>query len=120
VYPAVASTFGKVALSFYTRHYDPTGIGLDMGAIAGEVDHLARKHVQRVTSATSNPQVQFVSIGAVSKQVLQGVFIGDYTAVAMGWDGVFHPAWTDFRGNPGVTSPNQDVYVQHVRVEDCE
>jgi hypothetical protein len=33
------------------------------------------------------------------------VFIGDYTAVAMGSDGVAHPRWTDFRGNPGAASP---------------
>ena len=37
-----------------------------------------------------------------------------YTAVAMGWDGVLHPCWTDFRGKPGVTSPNQDAYTAAV------
>jgi hypothetical protein len=120
VYPAVAASFGKVALSFYTRNYDAAGVGLDFAAIAGEYDRLARKSVKRLTTATSNPGVQFVGIGAVTGNVLQGLFIGDYTAVALGWDGVFHPAWTDFRGNPGVTPPNQDVYVQQVRVEDCE
>jgi hypothetical protein len=120
VYPAVAASFGQVALSFYTRHYDPSGVGLDFAAIAGDAEHVARRPVKRLTTATSNPQVQFVSTGVVSGNVLQGVFIGDYTGVAMGWDGVFHPAWTDFRGNPGVTPPNQDVYTQQVRVQDCE
>jgi hypothetical protein len=61
--------------------------------------------------------VQFVGIGAVSGQVLQGLFIGDYTAVAMGSDLVFHPMWTDFRGQPGVTSPNQDAYTQAIRLK---
>jgi len=51
-------------------------------------------------------------------KVLQGEFIGDYTAAAMGWDGVLHPCWTDFRGKPGVTSPNQDSYTQVVRLDD--
>jgi hypothetical protein len=120
VYPAVATTFGQVALSFYTRNYDADGVGLDFAAIAGSYEGLARKHVRRLTTETSNPQVQFVSIGAVTHNVLQGVFIGDYTSVAMGWDGVFHPAWTDFRGNPGVTPPNQDVYTQAVHLADCD
>ena len=59
-----------------------------------------------------------MGIGAVTKQVLQGVFIGDYTAVAMGTDGVMHPCWTDFRGQPGVTSPNQDAYTMAVHLDD--
>ena len=45
-------------------------------------------------------------------KVLQGVFIGDYTAAAVGADFRLHPCWTDFRGNPGRTLPNQDVGTQ--------
>jgi hypothetical protein len=59
-----------------------------------------------------------VATGAVTGKVLQGVFIGDYTAAAMGFDGVLHSCWTDFRGNPGVTSPNQDSYTGAVRLDD--
>ena len=62
--------------------------------------------------------IQFVAVGAVSHSVLQGVFIGDYTAAVLGADGVLHPCWTDFRGNPGVTSPNQDSYSDAIRLED--
>jgi hypothetical protein len=120
VYPAVAVQLGRVALTFYTRNYDADGVGLDYAAVAGDFSRLASRHVRRITTQTSNPQVQFVSVGAVTGKVLQGVFIGDYTSVAMGWDGAFHPAWTDFRGKPGVTSPNQDVYTQTVRVADCD
>ena len=29
----------------------------------------------------------------------------------MGTDGKAHASWTDFRGNPGVNSPNQDVLI---------
>jgi hypothetical protein len=36
----------------------------------------------------------------------------------MGFDGVLHSCWTDFRGNPGVTSPNQDSYTDAVRIDD--
>jgi hypothetical protein len=42
------------------------------------------------------------------------VFIGDYTAVSIGADLRIHPSWTDFRGRPGVTSPNQDAYTQSI------
>jgi hypothetical protein len=43
-----------------------------------------------------------------------GSFIGDYTQVAIGTNGVGHAAWTDFRGNPGTNAPNQDVYVNSI------
>jgi hypothetical protein len=121
VYPAIAAYGGQVAVSFYTRVYDPNGIGLDMAYVAGnaeDLDRLSHRRVHRVTTQTSNPQIQFVAAGLVTGNVLQGVFIGDYTAVALGSDGVLHPCWTDFRGKPGVTAPNQDAYTQAVSLDD--
>ena len=56
---------------------------------------------RRLTSEGANPFVQFAD----------GAFIGDYSQAAVGVNGVVHTAWTDFRGRPGVTSANQDVYV---------
>ena len=44
------------------------------------------------------------------------MFIGDYTAIAMGTDLRLHPCWTDFRGRPGVNTPNQDAYTQSIRL----
>jgi hypothetical protein len=120
VFPAVAAFGGRVAVSFYTRAYDPRGIGLDVAyvsAFEGDFDDLEHSRLHRVTTETENPQIQFVATGNVSGKVLQGVFIGDYTAVALGADGVLHPCWTDFRGNPGVTSPNQDAYTSAIRLE---
>lgn len=118
VYPAVAADHGRVAVSFYTRGYDPNGIGLDMAyASAEDVGGFNRARIRRITTQTENPQIQFVGVGAVSGQVLQGVFIGDYTAGAMGRDGVFHPCWTDFRGKPGVNTPNQDAYTQAIAID---
>ncbi len=120
VYPAIAAYGGTVAVSFYTRAYDPNSVGLDFAYVAGEsediLEHGGRMH--RVTTQTSNPQIQFVGVGAVTGNVLQGVFIGDYTAVALGSDRVLHPCWTDFRGNPGVTAPNQDAYTGAIRLDD--
>jgi len=123
VYPAVAANAGKVAVTFYTRHYDPKGVGLDYAYVEApewNLGALAHSRLHRVTTQTSNPQVQFVGIGAVSGAVLQGEFIGDYTAAAMGFDGVLHPCWTDFRGKPGVTPPNQDSYTAAVYADDDE
>src|SRR6266403_1132972 len=121
VYPAIAAYGGQVAVRFYTRAFDRNGSGLDMAYVSGEAEDLGRLghgRVHRVTSQTSIPQVQFVAIGAVTGDVLQGVFIGDYTAVALGSDGVLHPCWTDFRGKPGVTAPNQDAYTQAISLDD--
>ncbi|MEP6883831.1 MAG: sialidase family protein [Gammaproteobacteria bacterium] len=120
VYPAIAAYGGTVAVTFYTRTYDASGIGLDVAYVSGEAEDLGglgEHRVHRVTSQTSNPQIQFVGVGAVTGNTLQGVFIGDYTAVALGADHVLHPSWTDFRGNPGVTAPNQDAYTQSVKLD---
>jgi hypothetical protein len=70
----------------------------------------------RVTTASQNPQVQFVATGFESGEVLQGVFIGDYSAVAIGTDLRIHPCWTDFRGRPGTNTPNQDAYTQGIQL----
>jgi len=110
VFPAVAAFAGQVAVSFYTRAYDPNGIGLDYAYV---VNH---SPIRRLTTQTSDPDVQFVGTGAVSGKTLQGEFIGDYTAVTLGSDFQLHPFWTDFRGNPGTTEPNQDGYTQSINL----
>jgi hypothetical protein len=116
VYPAVAAFDGHVAVSYYTRFYDPAGIGLDFAMVSGSRGSIGRAPQLRLTGQTENPQVQFVSVGQVSGSLLQGTFIGDYTALSMGSDLAAHPVWTDFRGNPGLNTPNQDVVTQSVRV----
>ncbi len=118
VFPAIAAHDGHIVVSFYTRSHDPNGIGVDYAAVSGDGLHdLAHRQPRRLTSETQNPQVQFAQL-TKSKKVLQGVFIGDYSSIALGDNGVFHPAWTDFRGRPGVTSPNQDVYTVAMSVDD--
>jgi hypothetical protein len=110
VYPAVAAVAGRVAVTSYTRKYDPAGINIDYAMWTGWGNRLGPIH--RVTTVSENPNVQFVGIGLESGEVLQGEFIGDYTAVAMGLDFKVHPCWIDFRGNPALNTPNQDVYTQ--------
>jgi hypothetical protein len=116
-FPAVAAYGGHVAVSYYTRYYDPAGIGEDFAMVSGSRSSIGRAAQVRLTGQTENPQVQFVSVGLVSGQLLQGVFIGDYTAIALGSDLKAHPVWTDFRGSPGLTDPNQDVATQAVPVK---
>lgn len=113
VFPAVAAFAGKVAVTYYTRSYDPAGIDLDYAYTT--VGHDGRYSPQhRITTASENPDVQFVGVGAVSGQTLQGEFIGDYSAAVIGADGVLHPVWTDFRGDPGVDTPHQTVDTQSI------
>lgn len=114
VFPAVAARAGRVAVSFYTRADDPNGDGLDFAFVSGNAANVARGAIRRITTQTSDPDVEFPTIGAVSGQVLQGAFIGDYTAIDIGSDLRVHPSWTDFRGSPGVTLPNQDVNTQSI------
>jgi hypothetical protein len=115
VFGAVAAFAGVVAVSSYTRHYDPSGINLDYAYWksfgAAGLGHAA---IHRITTQSENPQVQFIGVGEQSGQELQGVFIGDYTGLAVGRDLRIHPCWTDFRGRPGLTAPNQDAYTQSI------
>lgn len=114
VFPAVAALGGHVAVTYYTRTFDANGINLDYAYSKLNYNRVTTG-VVRITTQSENPQVQFVGADALDPtQYLQGVFIGDYTAVAVGIDGKFHPCWTDFRGNPGETQPNQDSYSQAI------
>ena len=112
VYAAIAALGGRVVVSSYTRHYDPSGINLDYAMWKGWGSGVGGAHIQRITTVSEDPNVQFVGVGLVTGATLQGEFIGDYTAIAMGTDFKVHPTWTDFRGNPGTNTPNQDVYTQ--------
>jgi hypothetical protein len=124
VFPGVAARNGTVTVTYYTRDFaathDPTTCNVKIpddappGVVSVEptsssvcLDYAASASMdgfaseRRLTSQGSNPYIQFAD----------GSFIGDYSQAAVGSDGIVHTAWTDFRGRPGVTSANQDVYV---------
>lgn len=113
VFPAVTALANRVAVAYYTRTFDRNGIGLDYALQTGRGGDVGRK-VRRITTETQNPQLQFISTGLQSGETLQGVFIGDYTAIAVGLDLRVHPVWVDFRGNPALNTPNQDIYTQSI------
>lgn len=125
VFPSVASRNGKIAVTYYTRDYaissaapvchvktnnaggsnitpspSVNSVCLDY---AGKTSSNGFSTQTRLSTESSNPFVQFAN----------GAFIGDYSQVALGANGVAHASWTDFRGNPGVTSANQDVMIQN-------
>jgi hypothetical protein len=111
---AVATFGGVVAVSSYTRHYDPSGINLDYAYWKSfGPSGLGHARINRITTQSSDPRIQFLAIGPNGEEI-QGVFIGDYSAMAVGTDLRIHPCWTDFRGRPGVTAPNQDAYTQSI------
>jgi hypothetical protein len=126
VFPSVAIHAGKVAVGYYTRDYAAThnpavcNVAINNSGAPGDqsvtvpnsvcLDYAARVSTDgfagetRLTSEGSNPYEMFAD----------GSFIGDYTQMVSGSDGVAHAAWTDFRGRPGTTPANQDVYVGSV------
>ena len=114
VFGAVAIESGVVAITSYTRHYAPTGIDLDYAYWTSlDLNGNRTLPIHRITTASSNPQIQFVSTDAAG-HVVQGTFIGDYTGAILGSDLVLHPCWMDFRGKPYFTKPNQDSYTESI------
>lgn len=127
VYPSVGANAGRIVVGYYTRAYSPAPTATDRRCgimertdagdlvLPAEADRAAAAVCldwalkssddnfgaeTRVTTQSSNPYILFA-----------GSFIGDYTGTAVDSDGNAVTVWTDFRGNPGVTTPNQDTLV---------
>lgn len=128
VYPAVGANAGRVAVGYFTRDYSPVPTATDHSCQRGFLDtsdptypfsapvyaDLAPVCLDyafssstdgygsetRVSTQSSNPYLEF-----------SGSFIGDYTGVAVDSAGGVHTVWTDDRGLPGSTTPNQDTVV---------
>lgn len=136
VYPSVAANVGKISIGYYTRAYSPpvndservcgiseahvvngsldllnlvaptdparaiASVCLDYAAVSSSDNYATET---RLTAQSSNPYIQFA-----------GAFIGDYTGAAMDSSGGVWFVWTDFRGKPGVTNPNEDTVVKYL------
>jgi hypothetical protein len=97
--PSVAYRDGKVVIGFYTRGFAPANcvyaakpVCIDYAYVTS-TDGFAAEH--RLSDGSSNPFEQF-----------DGAFIGDYSSVAVGSDGIGHAVWTDSRGG------DQNIYGQ--------
>jgi hypothetical protein len=107
IYPWVGAYGGNVMVSYYTREFAGSASKeLDFAYVKSNDGGATWTGSAKLTEQSSDPSNQFTL----------GAFIGDYTGVAVGADLVAHPLWTDFRGNPGVTSPNQDAVTTRVNL----
>jgi hypothetical protein len=128
VYPSVGANNGRIVIGYYTREFSPVLTALDRSCGIMELDTVTGNVVPptdparaaapvcldwairssgdnfatqtRITAQSSNPYILFA-----------GSFIGDYTGTAVDATGSAVTVWTDNRGNPGLTDPNQDVVV---------
>ncbi len=117
-YPIVAANAGRIVVSYYTRAYSPLtpdcqAMVVDtatnvLSLLPGPVclDYAFRSSADnfasetRLTNQSSNPYLEFA-----------GGFIGDYTGAVIDKNGNAYMTWSDNRGDPGVTWPNQDMDV---------
>jgi hypothetical protein len=128
VYPSVGANNGRIVIGYYTREFSPVPTAADRSCGIMELDTVTGNVVPptdparaaapvcldwairssgdnfaaqtRITAQSSNPYILFA-----------GSFIGDYTGTAVDATGSAVTVWTDNRGNPGLTDPNQDVVV---------
>ena len=107
IYPWVAANGGNVIVSYYTREFaGSASLQIDYAYVKSNDGGATWSSSTRLTEQSSDPGIQFTL----------GAFIGDYTGVAIGSDNIAHPVWTDFRGKPGVTSPNQDAVTARINL----
>ena len=129
VYPSVGAGAGRVVVGYYTRAFSPSPTAGDRSCGIAELDSVTGNVVAptdagRAAAAVcldwavrSSDNGDFAAETRVTKQssnpyiLFAGSFIGDYTGTAVGADGKAVTVWTDFRGNPGTTTPNQDTVV---------
>ena len=93
---------GGLAVSYYDRKYgkDQRNGFMDFTLRRGNGAHV------RVTNRSVPPTNEFAEPGAST-----GIFLGDYTGLAVGSDGMAHPVWTDTRNPVYATSPGPDPRV---------
>jgi hypothetical protein len=127
VFPSVASYNGNLVITYYTRdgafgtgapgdvcHWRTNDLGGARVDPSPSVENVCLNYAATFWSSGGGFSAQRILTGQASNPYVQfadGSFIGDYSQVALGSDGHAHASWTDFRGNPGVTTPNQDVLV---------
>lgn len=124
LFASVGANAGVLSVAYYTREYAQTAgdtyceakvidsvtavisplstanVCLDWALKTSTDGGASWSNQIRITSHSSNPYTLFA-----------GSFIGDYEGTAVDDQGKTWTVWTDFRGNPGLTSPGQDTLV---------
>jgi len=105
---------GSLNVAFFDRSYDPANsqYGISLARARPEGTHMT---LQRVDTGLSDPNHARWFSGATGGKT---TFLGDYTGLAVGFDGVVHPFWTDMRRVVTVnnaTGHTEDVFTAAVR-----
>jgi hypothetical protein len=128
VYPSVGANNGRIVVGYYTREFSPVPTAADRSCGIMELDTVTGNVVVPTDPARAAAPVcldwairssgdNFASQTRISAQssnpylLFAGSFIGDYTGTAIDATGSAVTVWTDNRGNPGLTDPNQDAVV---------
>jgi hypothetical protein len=105
---------GTVHVSYLDRAYDPANskYGVTLARMASAGGSLSR---QRVDTGLSDPNhARWFSSSTGGKTL----FLGDYTGLAVGSDGLAHPLWTDMRRIVTVgdrTGTTEDIFTVSIR-----
>lgn len=103
---------GTLNISFMDRSYDPSNS--KYGITLNRVPTRGRATLQRVDTGLSDPNhARWFSRATGGKTT----FLGDYTGLTVGSDGVAHPFWTDMRRVVTVADgagTNEDVFTTAV------
>jgi hypothetical protein len=116
VFSAVATFAGLVAVSAYTRHYDPSGVGLDYAYWKGlGVSGLRSSAIRRITTQTSDPRIQFAAASLENPDETCRACSSATTRPSPSAPtcGCTRAGRTSAR-RPGLTKPNQDAYTQSI------
>jgi photosystem II stability/assembly factor-like uncharacterized protein len=122
-FSSVGANDGQIAVAYYTRDYAIADTGntlceaklLDGSTITVErTDNVCIDTALKVSTDggdTWSSQIRISSHSSNPYTLFAGSFIGDYEGTAVDDQGKVYTVWTDNRGNPGTTAPNQDTYV---------
>lgn len=103
---------GTLNVSFLDRSYDLANS--KYGVTLARVPIRGRASLQRVDTGLSDPNhARWFSSRTGGKTT----FLGDYTGLAVGSDGVAHPVWTDMRRVvtvESITGTNEDIFTAAV------
>ncbi len=130
-FPAVAMNAGKTVVGYYTRSFSPTPTNADHSCASAKLDSATSLNPNSLPiypnltpvcldyavsisydgGTTYGDETRVSSVSSNPFTLFSGSFIGDYTGVAVDSKGNAVTVWTDFRGLPGKTTPNQDTMV---------
>jgi hypothetical protein len=112
-FPWVAANNGRVFVS-YLDHRNETGHSYHASIVASSDHGNTWTAPGKISNVKSDPSKG----NRFNYPDCKTIFIGDYTGIAVGSDGVAHPFWIDVRmGNSGPGKADQDPFTTTVTIE---